>query len=180
MVLFIGALSSADAGAAARQAAIAAAAAFLLAFLPLALFFELNPNKMTAGVFRHGDLSSSADARILYNRDGKTATVHLVRYGDATSIRTNGKSDGSINMDRDGPRGSDEITMTLTAAIPLSLKPESKSAAVIAPPARCASQRWLAVHSLRMKGPLPTRLAGVCHGVVRLVAPPRWNSRSMK
>jgi len=57
--------------------------------------------------------------------------VHLVRYGDATSIRTNGKSDGSINMDRDGLRGSDEITMVLTGAVPLALKPAAKSAAVI-------------------------------------------------
>ena len=114
-----------------RRGFAAAAAGCLLAFLPVALLFELNANKMTAGVFRHGDLASSANAPILYSRDGKTATVHLVRYGDATSIRTNGKSDGSINMDRDGPRGSDEITMVLTGAVPLALKPDAKSAAVI-------------------------------------------------
>jgi predicted membrane-bound spermidine synthase len=114
-----------------RRAFAAAAAACVLAFVPMAALFQLNPNKLTAGVFRHGDLSSSADAKILYQRDGKTATVHLVRYGDATSIRTNGKSDGSINMDREGPRGSDEITMVLTGAVPLALKPASKSAAVI-------------------------------------------------
>jgi len=109
----------------------ASAAACLLAFLPMAALFELNANKMTAGVFRHGDLASSADAKILFNKDGKTATVHLVRYGDATSIRTNGKSDGSINMDREGLRGSDEITMVLTGALPLALKPEARTAAVI-------------------------------------------------
>ncbi len=109
----------------------AVAVACLLAFVPVAALFELNPNKMTAGVFRHATLSSSADARILFNRDGKTATVHLVGYGDATSIRTNGKSDGSINLNPDGPRGSDEITMVLTGILPLALKPEAKSAAVI-------------------------------------------------
>ena len=103
----------------------------LLAFVPLALLFELNPNKLTAGVFRHGDLASSANARILYAKDGKTATVHLVAYGDTYSIRTNGKSDGSINMDRAEPRGSDEVTMVLTGALPLALKPAAKSAAVI-------------------------------------------------
>ena len=113
------------------RGALAAAAACLLAFLPLALAFELNPNKMTAGVFRHGELASSANARILFAADGKTATVHLVGYGDIYSIRTNGKSDGSINMDRAGERGSDEITMVLTGALPLALKPEAKSAAVI-------------------------------------------------
>ena len=136
--LILGALIDAGLGlallyrfAAQRRSFAAAAATCLLAFLPMAALFELNPNKMTAGVFRHGDLSTSADAKILYNRDGKTATVHLVRYGDATSIRTNGKSDGSINLDRDGPRGSDEITMVLTGALPLALKPEARTAAVI-------------------------------------------------
>jgi spermidine synthase len=114
----------------ARLSAVALAGC-LLAFVPLAVLFELNPNKLTAGVFRHGDLSSSADARILYARDGKTATVHLVGYGQTLSIRTNGKSDGSINMDRAGTRGSDEITMVLTGALPLALNPRAKSAAVI-------------------------------------------------
>jgi spermidine synthase len=114
-----------------RRPFLAALAGCLLAFLPLALLFELNPNKLTAGVFRHGDLASSADARILYAKDGKTATVHLVAYGDTYSIRTNGKSDGSINMDRAEPRGSDEVTMVLTGALPLALKPDAKSAAVI-------------------------------------------------
>ena len=109
----------------------ASATACALAFAPVVLLFELNVNKMTAGVFRHGDLSSSADAEILFNKDGKTATVHLVRYSDATSIRTNGKSDGSINLNPAGARGSDEITMTLTAAVPLAIKPDAKSAAVI-------------------------------------------------
>jgi spermidine synthase len=103
-------------------------AALLLA---VALGVQLDVHKMTAGVFRHGELSTSSEAAILYARDGKTATVHLVKYADATSLRTNGKSDGSINMDAAGERGSDEITMVLTAALPLALKPDVKSAAVI-------------------------------------------------
>jgi predicted membrane-bound spermidine synthase len=118
-------------GAARPRTFAAACAACLLAFPAMALLFELDANKLTAGVFRNGDLSATAGAKVLYARDGKTATVHLVAYQDATSIRTNGKSDGSINMDRDGPRGSDEITMVLTGAIPLALKPAAKSAAVI-------------------------------------------------
>jgi spermidine synthase len=100
-------------------------------FATVALVVQLDANKMTAGVFRHGDLASSRDATVLFNKDGKTATVHLVQYREATSLRTNGKSDGSINLDREGERGTDEITMVLTGAIPLSLKPDAKSAAVI-------------------------------------------------
>jgi spermidine synthase len=114
-----------------RRTLVAAAAACGAAFVALALAFELDANKMTAGVFRHGDLASSRDAAILYRRDGKTATVHLVRYEDALSIRTNGKSDGSINLEGTPRRSTDEITMVLTAALPLALLPEARSAAVI-------------------------------------------------
>lgn len=117
-------------GAGGRALAIAGAGCALL-FMPLALRFELDANKMTAGVFRHGDLSSSRDATILYRKDGKTATVHLARYADAISIRTNGKSDGSVALDSAPQRGTDEITMVLTGALPLALKPEAREAAVI-------------------------------------------------
>ena len=99
--------------------------------LLVVLGVRLDVNKMTAGVFRHGDLEASRDARILFEKDGKTATVHLVQYDEALSLRTNGKSDGSINMQDGAARGSDEITMVLTGALPLALRPEAKSAAVI-------------------------------------------------
>jgi len=112
----------------ALRTATVACGALLVA---VAALVQLDAHKMTAGVFRHGDAGSSHEATILFNKDGKTATVHLVKYRDATSLRTNGKSDGSINMDADGERGTDEITMVLTAALPLALKPDTKSAAVI-------------------------------------------------
>ncbi|HEV7476954.1 MAG TPA: hypothetical protein VGO02_04360, partial [Burkholderiales bacterium] len=108
--------------------AAAASAAILVA---IGAGVQLDPHKMTSGVFRHGELATSRDARILFAKDGKTATVHLVQYADATSLRTNGKSDGSIVLDRDLTRGSDEITMVLTAAVPLALKPDTRRAAVI-------------------------------------------------
>ena len=110
-----------------RAAAVACAGAILV----VGLAVELDANKMTAGVFRYGDLAASRDAEILYRKDGKTATVHLVKYPEAVSLRTNGKSDGSINLDRDGVRGTDEITMVLTGALPLALRPDAKTAAVI-------------------------------------------------
>ena len=110
-----------------RAAAVACAGALLV----VGLAVELDANKMTAGVFRYGDLAASHDAEILYRKDGKTATVQLVKYPEAVSLRTNGKSDGSINLDRDGVRGTDEITMVLTGALPLALRPDAKTAAVI-------------------------------------------------
>jgi spermidine synthase len=108
-----------------------AASASAATLLVVALAVELDANKMTAGVFRYGELAASREAQILFRKDGKTATVHLVKYPEAVSLRTNGKSDGSINLDADGVRGTDEITMVLTGALPLALKPETKSAAVI-------------------------------------------------
>ena len=115
----------------ARKALAPAVAVCACVFVVVAGLVKLDPNKMTAGVFRHGELAASRDAEILFEKDGKTATVHLVRYPEAISLRTNGKSDGSINMDADGQRGTDEVTMVLTAAIPLALLPEARSAAVI-------------------------------------------------
>ena len=116
-----------------RAQFVPAALACIALFIPVAAWFQLDVNKMTAGVFRHGDLESSRDAKILFEKDGKTATVHLVRYSSATSIRTNGKSDGSIDLsgDAERDRGTDEITMVLTGALPLALKPDAKTAAVI-------------------------------------------------
>ncbi|HZM36506.1 MAG TPA: hypothetical protein VFC18_18740 [Burkholderiales bacterium] len=114
-----------------RRTAWMAAAGCTTTLIVAALAFDLDPNKMTAGVFRHGELAGSREAQILFQKDGKTATVHLVKYPGATSLRTNGKSDGSINMEPEGERGSDEITMVLTGALPLALAPGTKTAAVI-------------------------------------------------
>jgi ABC transport permease subunit len=115
-----------------RAMSLRAGAVCAAAFVAVAAGVRLDVNKMTAGVFRHSSLETSRDARVLYARDGKTATVHLVKYpDDAISLRTNGKSDGSINMERGVDRGTDEITMVLTGALPLALKPDAKSAAVI-------------------------------------------------
>src|SRR6266850_2520251 len=107
-------------------------AAFSLAcFAAVLAGVHLDAYKMASGVFRRGDLYSSSDATMLFHRDGKTTTVSLMDFGTDRSLRTNGKSDGAINMDPDGPRVSDEITMTLTAAIPLAYRPDAASAAVI-------------------------------------------------
>jgi spermidine synthase len=115
-----------------RVVSLRVGAACAAAFVAVAAGVHLDVNKMTAGVFRHSSLETSRDAQVLYARDGKTATVHLVKYpDDAISLRTNGKSDGSINMERGVDRGTDEITMVLTGALPLALKPDAKSAAVI-------------------------------------------------
>ena len=73
--------------------------------------------------------ASAADYVQAY-KDGKTTSVALMDFEDDRSLRTNGKSDGAINM-AGGPIVSDEITMTLTGALPLAFKPDAREAAVI-------------------------------------------------
>jgi predicted membrane-bound spermidine synthase len=91
---------------------------------------QFDVHRMVSGVFRHGTIFTAADIKPLFYRDGKTATVSLVEFPEGTSIRTNGKSDGAINLEP-GARISDEVTMVLTAVLPLALKPEAKNAAII-------------------------------------------------
>jgi len=107
------------------------AASIVLAAAALAAFstVQLDAYRMMSGVFRYGRLFTPQDAKLLFYRDGRTASVSLVDFSDGRSIRTNGKSDGGVNMN--GPPLSDETTMTLTAVLPLAVKPEAKRVAVI-------------------------------------------------
>jgi predicted membrane-bound spermidine synthase len=114
-----------------RVLRIGALALSLLCFVTVVALVQLDPYKMASGVFRHGDLYTARDATMLMHRDGKTTTVSLMDFGTDRSLRTNGKSDGAINMDPGGARISDEVTMTLTAAIPLAYRPDAVTAAVI-------------------------------------------------
>src|SRR5690242_4943344 len=115
----------------ARRLRAVAAALSLGSFAAVLAGVQLDPYKMASGVFRRGDLYSQSDATMIFYRDGKTTTVSLMDFGTDRSLRTNGKSDGAINMDPNGARVSDEVTMTLTAAIPLAFRPDAASAAVI-------------------------------------------------
>jgi predicted membrane-bound spermidine synthase len=115
-----------------RGLALPAAAGGVVA---LALIFafgavQFDVQRMVSGVFRHGTIYTAAEMKPLFYKDGKTATVSLAEFPEGTSIRTNAKSDGAINL-KSGARISDEITMVLTAVLPLALKPEAKNAAII-------------------------------------------------
>jgi spermidine synthase len=100
-------------------------AAFSLAILSA----DVDPLKITSGVFRTGINRSTYD-EVLYLRDGKTAKVSLIRKNETIALATNGKIDASINMGKGAPSG-DEVTQTLLGALPLMLHPSPKSAAVI-------------------------------------------------
>ncbi len=109
----------------------AAAGVVLACFAAVFAAVHLDPYRMASGVYRRGELYSDQQATMLFHRDGKTATVSLMDFGTDRSLRTNGKSDGAINMDANGARVSDEVTMTLTAALPLAYNADARNAAVI-------------------------------------------------
>lgn len=106
-------------------------AAIAAVFCAVALTAALDPYKMASGVFRRGDLYTAADAELLFYRDGKTTSVSLLKFRDDLSLRTNGKSDGAVNMSETGARIADEVTMVLTAAVPLAHRPQAKDVAII-------------------------------------------------
>ncbi|MCX4028340.1 spermidine synthase [Endozoicomonas sp. SM1973] len=97
-------------------------------------FLKFDQLKMASGVYRKGTLVSPESAKIIYHKDGKTATISVIEYGDKENsmqvITTNGKPDAGItHLSR--PASPDEDTMILSAAIPLALHNNPKQVAVI-------------------------------------------------
>jgi spermidine synthase/MFS family permease len=93
---------------------------------------EFDHYKMSSGVYRHGQLLSPMANEILYHKDGKTATVDLIKSSDGgISIATNGKSDAKIAMKDGAPSSGDEPTMIMAGTIPLLLHPQARTAANI-------------------------------------------------
>lgn len=100
----------------------------LTIILLVALFARLDPMKMSSGVYRLGKIRSPHEAKILFHRDGKTATVDLVQFATGKSIMTNGKPDASIANNASVTKAiflptTDEPTMVLAAALPLAIEP---------------------------------------------------------
>jgi len=72
---------------------------------------------------------------IVFYRDGKTATVSVVKLKLLNvvqmNIRTNGKSDAGLNVGSSGGGVVDEPTMILAGVLPLALNPGARTAANI-------------------------------------------------
>lgn len=93
---------------------------------------QLDVKRMVSGVFRYGVLGLVTDSTVSFHTDGKTATVSLVTFPEGvTALLTNGKSDASIQMTREGDVSSDELTMTLAGAISLAARPDAERVAVV-------------------------------------------------
>ena len=109
-----------------------AAALVSITVIITALSIEFNTKLMASGVFRFGDVEMNSRSEILFHRDGKTASVSVAVWDNKTiSISTNGKSDAAITINQELPPSSDESTVTLLAALPLSIYPDAKNLANI-------------------------------------------------
>ncbi|HMA09530.1 MAG TPA: fused MFS/spermidine synthase, partial [Ramlibacter sp.] len=115
-----------------RQPALATGLA-LLALGASLTFVGFDAHRMASGVFRGTNrMLTPETAKLLFQRDGKTASIALLELPDhVVQIRTNGKSDASMNLGDSGRYQIDEVTMTLSGALPLLLKPGARSVANI-------------------------------------------------
>ncbi|MCL2219451.1 MAG: fused MFS/spermidine synthase [Chitinispirillia bacterium] len=101
-----------------------AAAVVLLAAV---LFAKIDPVMTSSGVFRHGVISK--EKHILGHIDGKTASITLFRSGDNFVLSTNGKPDASVGAAEE--LSPDEYTASLLAMLPLSIRHETRTAAIV-------------------------------------------------
>lgn len=94
---------------------------------------DVDPRKTLAGVYRTGLASLAESTLVLFNRDGKTATISVSRNPDGiVTLRTNGKPDASAYLGGSSEwTMNDETTMILSAALPLAHVPDARDVAVI-------------------------------------------------
>jgi len=103
----------------------------VMAILLTILFAHLDPIKMASGVYRTGRFFAD-DAEVLYHKDGKTASVDLIRIPpERIILSTNGKPDASINFAKNERPGPDEVTMIMAGFLPLAYHPAPNTAAVV-------------------------------------------------
>jgi spermidine synthase len=93
-------------------------------------FSKVDLGLISSGVFRYGTIAVSKSKRIVEHKDGRTASITLFRSGvDNLVLSTNGKPDASVGTGEEF--SSDEYTMALLGVLPLSVRFETKRAAVI-------------------------------------------------
>jgi spermidine synthase/MFS family permease len=115
-----------------RWGGYAVSAACGVAALIVSLHFgRPDPAAQAAGVFRTG-ATSIPDGKVVYQRDGKTATVSVFTEGEGFAvIATNGKPDAGLQVLPRHKASPDEVTMRMAAALPLGLHPHPRDVAIV-------------------------------------------------
>jgi spermidine synthase len=118
-------------GALRRRAALAGVGAVAIGGLALFATAKLDLVRMASGVYREGTFDNPDVSKVLFYGDGKTATISVVLDGKRLSIRTNGKPDASVEYGRGVRSAPDEATMLLVGVLPVALRPDAQSVAVV-------------------------------------------------
>ncbi|MEO6209069.1 MAG: hypothetical protein ABIQ10_02975 [Gemmatimonadaceae bacterium] len=140
----LGAILLREAAAGARPALrFTARAVFVMGAAVLAslAFNHFDQGMLSSGVYRYGSLPDTTDRRIIFYRDGRTATVTVGRAEPEgfTWIATNGKPDASVDRAWFSPRDTTErrvlngdiSTQVLIPVVTLAHMPDARLAAVI-------------------------------------------------
>ncbi|MFC0356470.1 spermidine synthase [Pseudofulvimonas gallinarii] len=118
-----------------RPALMRLAAAAAVVFLALGVAItqvQFDPMRLASGVFRHGKSELDPSNRVVFYRDGKTASVSVIATPDGRAgIATNGKIDAGLTLSPDQAPPSDELTMILAAALPLAMHPAPEQIGII-------------------------------------------------
>lgn len=86
---------------------------------------------MSSSIFRMNRKAPLDSVEVLLHRDGRTASVDVIRDGRILVISTNGKPDASYAPAEGGTPSGDEPTQVLLGALPSLVSPQAKTAAVI-------------------------------------------------
>ena len=120
----------------------------VLAVLLVAIWIRPDATRMVSSVYRTGSSEAPEGTEVMYLRDGKTATVSLLRRGEIITIQTNGKADATIAMGN-GPPAPDEVTQILAGVLPVSMHPAPHAVANIGIGSGLTSQVILASDAVR-------------------------------
>jgi spermidine synthase len=144
---------------AAQNRAIAAVISTVVFVGMMLVFVRLEPLLLTSAVFRYGDLRRTGGQKILFYRDGRTASVSVKEgAGGDITLATNGKPDASLDSEWMQPPAvgapplrmqSDLSTQILLPLITLAHAPHSRAAAVIGQGSGISSHFLLASEELR-------------------------------
>jgi hypothetical protein len=129
------------AGQSARRLVAAGAAVLGVSVAGSLVLVPWDQRLLSSSVFRVGRATIDPNRRIVFQEDGRTATVHvsLFQSSGARSIATNGKPDGSLSaawFQQCGtltprPFAGDDGTQALLALVTLAHAPEARAGAVI-------------------------------------------------
>lgn len=93
---------------------------------------SFDPRRMSAGVYRTAHAQIPADSTVLFQRDGRTASVSVHGTpGQLLILSTNGKPDAGLRVDPAQEVTGDEPTMVLLGLLGLDLHPDPRHIAVI-------------------------------------------------